>query len=102
MAKMLSFKITLLPYLYYEMGESKLVFIDKDNPSPDPGKLMLWGYCDDGDSLPGDYKRNFERVGNPISWLANVNIPRYFTALQEKSLRVKAIREKIRTMRSFN
>jgi hypothetical protein len=50
------------------------IFVDKDNPSPDPGKRMLWGFDADGQFGPGDFKKFFKRrAGLPIEVPYQVN-----------------------------
>lgn len=58
--------ITLIPYIRYKYMKKSLIFVDKDDPSPDPSKLMLWGYDINGNRAEGEFKKQHEKAGKPI------------------------------------
>jgi hypothetical protein len=98
------FEITLLPYMYSEIGRPDvLVFVDIDRPSPDAGYMyagtarLLWGRGVDGEMIPGDFKERFVRVGKPIKWVEYYRggMNRAITMKQLQEARIKAIKRKI-------
>lgn len=87
---------TLIPYDYYVWGKTKRVWVDKEDASPDPSGLLLWGYDDCGRSIKGDFKRQFTKAGKPIKIEYDISDTR--TAMQEKSRKIEAIKNSIRHM----
>ena len=56
---------TLLPYTYTKYGRGMgIVYVDKENPSPDTFKTMIWGLTKDPQTV-SDFKGFFTRAGKP-------------------------------------
>jgi len=93
---------TLITYWYAPgiLGNNDykgIVYVDKDNPSPDPLKKLLWGWDENGNSINGDYKRVFERTkDSPIK--ITYDIPKFTTAHQERELKIQAIKNYIKSL----
>lgn len=73
----------------------QFVFIDIKNPSPDPPKLMYWGYGMIDDTV-SDFKRSFEMLQG--DYTLTFEIPQRATALAVKKARVEAIRNYIKNV----
>jgi hypothetical protein len=57
---------TLIPYEHFEWGATMRVWVDKDHMHPDPNKMLIWGWNDCGETVPGDFKRSFHKIGEPV------------------------------------
>lgn len=99
---------TLIPYDYRPpfvmMGRGRdvlmpgTIFVDKDKPSPDPLKKMLWGFDADGNFGPGDFKKYFKkRPGIPIS--VPYDVEGAMSAHEEQVRKGAAIRRFLATYR---
>lgn len=83
--------VTIQPYIHYEWGKYNIVFVDNKYKHPDPSKLMIWGWGLDGEIYPGDFKRQFTKVGRPYT--VEYSIEGRRTANEEKMARIHAIEE---------
>jgi len=88
----------LLPYKYHggimsagHLKAGDILYVDKDHKHPDPMKRLLWGWDKDGNDVPGEYARYYERDGRPIH--VYYEKPKHATANQEKAAKYDAIRE---------
>lgn len=87
---------TLLPYTYTKYGRGMgIVYVDKENPSPDPFKKMIWGLTKDLQTV-SDFKGFFTRAGKPIP--VEYEVPPRSTAAGEKAVRAKAITAAIKAL----
>lgn len=87
---------TLLPYTYTKYGRSMgIVYVDKENPSPDPFKKMIWGLTKDLEVV-SDFKGFFKRAGKPIP--VEYEAPQRITATGEKAARAKAIAAAVKNL----
>jgi hypothetical protein len=80
---------TLIPMIHWEWGVETMVFVDKDDPHPDPLNKLTWGYDVEGNMYPGDYNERFTRVGKSFAF--QYSIAGAWTGMQEKELRHRAI-----------
>jgi hypothetical protein len=91
--------VTLTPYMYYNWGDESIRYIEKGNEHPDPfGKLYWgWGLDENGEVglLPGDYVRQFEKIGNPVTFTVTIPGESTWGAMQERAYVGKAIRRKV-------
>jgi hypothetical protein len=86
---------TLLPYTYTKYGKARgTVYVDKENPSPDPFKKMIWGLTPDLEVV-SDFKGCFKRVGKAIQ--VEYVVPKG-SAAAEKSARSKAIQAAVKAL----
>jgi hypothetical protein len=102
-------KITLTPYTYRGVQsnfELVTVYVDSKNPSPDPSKILMWGFiAGTGETLKGDFKRYFKRATYFGQRGAERNCPamilefepegRLLTYAQEKAQRAQFIRSQV-------
>jgi len=86
------------PFEYYKMGKTQIVYVDLDHPSPDPSKKLIWGWDEDGDTVPGDFKRAFTKVGKPIS--ISYAVSSRMTANQAKAAKSDAIVDWIKSRKT--
>src|SRR5512138_2455067 len=62
---------------FFELGGPEgRVFVDLDHKHPDPCDKLTWGYDKDGDAVPGDYNRLFEKVGKVYKFSYDGNVTR--------------------------
>ena len=91
--------VTLTPYMYYNWGEESIRYIEKGNEHPDPfGKLYWgWGLDETGEVglLPGDYVRQFEKIGKPVTFTVTIPGESTWGAMQERAYVGKAIQRKV-------
>ena len=86
-------EVTIIPYMYNGFNYDKQkVWVDTKYKSPDPSKLMLWGYGEIDDPV-SDYKRCFEKAGSGIT--LTYKIPPLTTHNSEMDIRAEAIRNYI-------
>jgi hypothetical protein len=80
--------------IHWEWGVENLMFVDKDDPHPDPLNRLTWGYDVEGNVYPGDYNEQFRRSGKSFAF--RYSIAGAWTAMQEKELRHRAITKAIK------
>lgn len=87
-------QVTLLPYEYYGFeGPRGLVWVDKDNKFPDPGRRMNWGRsASDPNIVVSDFQRQFSRTMADTATITYV-VPPMTTASAEQKIRLEAIKK---------
>lgn len=87
---------TIIPYEHFEWGATMRVWVDKDHMHPDPNKMLIWGWNDCGENVPGDFKRSFHKIGEPVHIPYDTRGAR--TAHAETERKLEAIRGYIRSL----
>lgn len=83
-------EIKIVPYMYNGWRYPKqIVWVDMSNKSPDPSKLMIWGYGEKNDPV-SDFKGFFEKAGAPV--IMHYTHGKYSTHSQEVSKKIEMIR----------
>ena len=78
-----------------EMKTGDILYVDSNNPSPDPNKLLLWGYDKNGNDVSGEYKKYYVRVGSlkiPFTPITKMR-----TANDIKKQRIEAIKDYLKS-----
>jgi hypothetical protein len=79
-------------YMYNVHGTETPVWVDLDNKHPDPSKLLIWGWDENGDHVQGDFKNRFTptKEKHEIPWSVN---ERHSTRGKEIKAKADAIKK---------